>query len=73
MYELNEKDKLTVARSPFSGAEIFTGTPGAFVDLETTIRDFEEVLAANCDDIPEAAICMIPGMSDVKERTAVGV
>ena len=24
-------------------AEIFTGTPGAFVDLETTINDFEEV------------------------------
>jgi len=25
-------------------AESFIGTPGAFVDLETTINDFEEVV-----------------------------
>ncbi|CAE7649599.1 atpD [Symbiodinium sp. CCMP2592] len=45
MDELSEEDKLTVARArkvqrflsqPFFVAEIFTGTPGAFVDLETT-------------------------------------
>ncbi|CAE7238958.1 atp-2, partial [Symbiodinium necroappetens] len=51
MDELSEEDKLTVARArkvqrflsqPFFVAEIFTGTPGAFVDLETTINDFEE-------------------------------
>ncbi|CAL1163889.1 unnamed protein product, partial [Cladocopium goreaui] len=62
MDELSEEDKLTVARArkvqrflsqPFFVAEIFTGTPGAFVDLETTINDFEEVLSGNCDDIPE--------------------
>merc|ERR1712129_395585 len=44
MDELSEEDKLTVARArkvqrflsqPFFVAEIFTGTPGAFVDLET--------------------------------------
>merc|ERR1712194_847760 len=62
--ELSEEDKLVVARArkvqrfmsqPFFVAEIFTGTPGAFVDLETTINDFEEVLSGACDDIPEAA------------------
>merc|ERR1712037_1024241 len=79
MDELSEEDKLTVARArkvqrflsqPFFVAEIFTGTPGAFVDLETTIHDFEEVLSGNCDDIPEAAFYMIGGMSDVKEKAA---
>merc|ERR1711948_213257 len=48
MDELSEEDKLTVARArkvqrflsqPFFVAEIFTGTPGAFVDLPTTIND----------------------------------
>merc|ERR1711920_240884 len=79
MDELSEEDKLTVARArkvqrfmgqPFFVAEIFTGTPGAFVDLETTINDFEEVLSGACDDIPEAAFYMIGGMSDVKEKAA---
>merc|ERR1712137_758300 len=79
MDELSEEDKLTVARArkvqrflsqPFFVAEIFTGTPGAFVDLETTISDFEEVLSGACDDIPEAAFYMIGGMNDVKEKAA---
>merc|ERR1711957_149763 len=79
MDELSEEDKLTVSRArkvqrflsqPFFVAEIFTGTPGAFVDLETTINDFEEVLSGNCDDIPEAAFYMIGGMDDVKEKAA---
>merc|ERR1712031_86509 len=79
MDELSEEDKLTVSRArkvqrfmsqPFFVAEIFTGTPGAFVDLETTINDFEEVLSGNCDDIPEAAFYMIGGMTDVREKAA---
>jgi len=79
MDELSEEDKLTVARArkvqrflsqPFFVAEIFTGTPGAFVGLDETINDFEEVLSGNCDDIPEAAFYMIGGMADVKEKAA---
>merc|ERR1712183_900339 len=79
MDELSEEDKLTVSRArkvqrflsqPFFVAEIFTGTAGAFVDLETTINDFEEVLSGACDDIPEAAFYMIGGMTDVKEKAA---
>merc|ERR1711971_936192 len=79
MDELSEEDKLTVARArkvqrflsqPFFVAEIFTGTAGAFVDLETTINDFEEVLSGACDDIPEAAFYMIGGMWDVREKAA---
>src|SRR6185436_14730224 len=46
MDELSEEDKLTVSRArkiqrflsqPFHVAEVFTGTPGAFVDLADTI------------------------------------
>merc|ERR1711959_434763 len=79
MDELSEDDKMTVARArkverfmsqPFFVAEIFTGAPGAFVDLQTTISDFEEILSGECDDIPEAAFYMIGGMSDVKEKAA---
>merc|ERR1719333_1908627 len=79
MDELGEEDKLTVARArkvqrflsqPFFVAEIFTGTPGAFVDLETTINDFEEVLSGSCDDIPENAFYMIGGMADVRDKAA---
>merc|ERR1711988_546653 len=79
MDELSEEDKLTVARArkvqrflsqPFFVAEIFTGTPGRFVDLPTTISDFEEVLSGACDDIPENAFYMIGGMADVREKAA---
>merc|ERR1719389_1312148 len=79
MDELSEEDKLTVARArkisrllsqPFFVAEIFTGTPGKFVDLETTISDFEEVLSGSCDDIPEGSFYMIGGMADVREKAA---
>merc|ERR1712224_730105 len=73
MDELSDEDRLVVARArkvsrflsqPFFVAEIFTGTPGKFVDLETPISDFEEVLSGSCDDIPENAFYMIGGMAD---------
>merc|ERR1712185_22775 len=77
MDELSEEDKLTVARArkvqrflsqPFFVAEVFTGTSGRFVDLETTINDFEQTLNGEFDDIPEAAFYMIGDMVDVKEK-----
>jgi len=79
MDELSEEDKLTVSRArkvqrflsqPFFVAEIFTGTPGRFVDLPTTIADFEEVLKGNCDDLPEASFYMIGGLAEGKEKAA---
>ena len=72
--ELSEKDKLTVARDckvhrflsqPFFVAEIFTGTPRMWVDLETTFSDFDEVLSENCDDAPEAAFYIVGSLMDV--------
>src|SRR5678810_1229465 len=64
MDELSEDDKITVSRArklerffsqPFHVAEQFTGTPGAYVRLEDTIRGFKEVLEGKHDDLPEQA------------------
>merc|ERR1711966_277798 len=79
MDELSEEDKLTVARArkvqrfmsqPFFVAEIFTGTSGKFVDLETCISDFTQLLSGEFDDLPENAFYMIGDMKDVKEKAA---
>jgi F-type H+-transporting ATPase subunit beta len=77
MDELSEEDKLTVSRArkiqrflsqPFFVAEIFTGTPGKFVDLETVINDFEQVLSGSCDDMPENAFYMIGDLKEAREK-----
>jgi F-type H+/Na+-transporting ATPase subunit beta len=68
MDELSEEDKLLVSRArkiqrflsqPFHVAEIFTGSPGVFVDLNETIRGFEGIVNGDYDDIPESAFYMI--------------
>jgi len=77
MDELSEEDKMVVGRArkiqkfmsqPFFVAEIFTGTPGKFVDIETVLDDFEIVLRGDCDDIPEGAFYMVGDLSEVKEK-----
>ncbi|QLC24602.1 F0F1 ATP synthase subunit beta [Parasphingopyxis algicola] len=77
MDELSEEDKLIVARArkiqrflsqPFHVAEVFTGKPGIFVELEDTIRSFKEVVEGKHDDLPEAAFYMVGGIDDVRER-----
>merc|ERR1712146_858662 len=79
MDELSEEDKLTVARArkaqkfmsqPFHVAEVFTGTAGKFVDLDTCISDFTQLLSGEFDDLPENAFYMIGDMKDVKEKAA---
>jgi hypothetical protein len=53
MDELSEEDKLVVARArkierflsqPFHVAEVFTGSPGKFVDLADTIKGFKAIV-----------------------------
>jgi len=77
MDELSEDDKLTVNRArkvqrfmsqPFFVAEIFTGTPGKFVDVEDTVNDFETVISGETDDIPEGAFYMVGNLTEVKEK-----
>merc|ERR1719265_1547491 len=77
MDELTEDDKLVVARArkiqrfmsqPFTVAEVFTGTPGKFVALEDTIKDFKAVLAGEYDELPEGAFYMVGGITEVQEK-----
>jgi F-type H+-transporting ATPase subunit beta len=64
MDELSEEDKLTVSRArkiqrfmsqPFFVAEVFTGTPGTYVNLEDTIKGFDAICKGEYDHLPEAA------------------
>ena len=49
---------------------MFTGSPGRYVDLETTIADFHGVLAGDYDALPEQAFYMVGGVEEVKEKAA---
>ncbi len=73
MDELSEEDKLVVARArkierfmsqPFFVAEVFTGSPGIFVELEDTIRGFKGLCAGDYDHLPEAAFYMVGTIDD---------
>jgi F-type H+-transporting ATPase subunit beta len=64
MDELSEDDKLIVSRArkiqrflsqPFHVAEVFTGIPGKFVQIEDTVRSFKAVVDGEYDHLPEAA------------------
>jgi len=77
MDELSEEDKLVVARArkmqrflsqPFHVAEVFTGTPGVFVELEETVRGFSEILSGKHDDMPEAAFYMVGTIDEAIEK-----
>ena len=77
MDELSEEDKLTVARArkiqrflsqPFHVAEVFTGTPGVFVNLEDTIKGFKGICAGEYDHLPEAAFYMVGTIEEAVEK-----
>src|SRR5207249_8152990 len=73
MDELSQEDKLTVSRArkiqpflsqPFHVAEVFTGIPGKFVQIEDTIRSFKAVVNGEYDHLPEAAFYMVGGIEE---------
>ena len=77
MDELSEDDKLTVARArkiqrflsqPFFVAEVFTGSPGKLVDLESTIKGFDAICKGEYDHLPEAAFYMVGSIEEVVEK-----
>jgi len=77
MDELSEEDKLTVARArkiqrflsqPFHVAEVFTGTPGVFVNLDDTIKGFKGIVAGDYDHLPEAAFYMVGTIEEAVEK-----
>ncbi len=77
MDELSEEDKLTVARArkiqrflsqPFFVAEVFTGSSGKLVDLESTIKGFDSICKGEYDHLPEAAFYMVGTIEEVVEK-----
>src|SRR4029453_10056410 len=50
---------------PFFVAEQFTGTPGAYVPIEETVRSFREIIEGKHDDIPERAFLLKGTIDDV--------
>nr|YP_010594966.1 ATP synthase CF1 subunit beta [Stephanopyxis turris]WAJ57701.1 ATP synthase CF1 subunit beta [Stephanopyxis turris] len=74
--ELSEEDRLVVARArkverflsqPFFVAEIFTGSPGKYVSLESTIKGFTMILEGELDDLPEQSFYLV---GDIDEAIA---
>ena len=77
MDELSEEDKLTVARArkvqrflsqPFHVAEVFTGSPGVYVELKDTIEGFKAIVDGRHDDLPEQAFYMVGTMESAVEK-----
>jgi F-type H+-transporting ATPase subunit beta len=77
MDELSEDDKLVVARArkiqrflsqPFHVAEVFTGSPGAFVQLADTIKGFRMIVDGELDHLPEAAFYMVGSIDQAIDK-----
>ena len=77
MDELSEEDKLVVARArkiqrflsqPFHVAEVFTGSPGVFVQLEDTIKGFKGIVDGEYDHLPENAFYMVGTIEQAVEK-----
>jgi len=77
MDELSEDDKLVVARArkiqrflsqPFHVAEVFTGSPGKYVELKDTIKGFQEILDGKHDDLPEQAFYLVGTIEEAIEK-----
>jgi F-type H+-transporting ATPase subunit beta len=76
MDELSEEDKLAVSRArkierflsqPFHVAEIFTGSPGKFVELADTIKGFKGLCEGKYDHLPEPAFYMVGTIEEAVE------
>jgi F-type H+-transporting ATPase subunit beta len=77
MDELSEDDKLLVARArtierflsqPFHVAEIFTNTPGVFVDVADTIKGFDGLCKVQYDHLPEQAFLMVGTIEEAVKK-----
>ncbi|MBK1643077.1 F0F1 ATP synthase subunit beta [Thiocapsa imhoffii] len=73
MDELSDEDKLTVSRArkmqrflsqPFFVAEVFTGSPGKYVSVKDTIKDFKAIVSGEYDHLPEQAFYMVGGIEE---------
>ncbi len=71
--ELSEEDKLVVSRArrverflsqPFFVAEQFTGLKGVLVDINDTIKGFNEIIDGVYDYLPESAFNLVGTIED---------
>ena len=77
MDDLSEEDRLVVDRArkiqkflsqPFHVAEVFTGSPGVYVELKDTIADFKAILDGTVDHLPEQAFYMVGSLEEAKKK-----
>lgn len=77
MEELSDDDKVTVSRArkiqkflsqPFFVAEQFTGTPGAYVKLEDTIKGFKMIIDGELDDVAEQDFYMKGSVTEITQK-----
>jgi len=77
MDELNEEDKLVVARArriklflsqSFHVAEQFTGNKGTYVPVKETVRGFKEILDGLHDNLPEDAFRFVGTIDEAVEK-----
>lgn len=75
--ELSEEDKLIVHRArrvqrflsqPFHVATQFTGIPGAFVNIEDTVKGFKMIMSGEVDEFPEMAFHMVGTIEEAIEK-----
>lgn len=75
--ELSDEDRIVVARArriqlfltqPFTVGEVFTGIPGEYVNIEDTVRGFEELVEGVHDDLPEQAFYMVGKIEQAVEK-----
>ena len=77
MDDLSEDDRRVVDRArkiqkflsqPFHVAEVFTGSPGVYVELKDTIADFKAILEGAVDELPEQAFYMVGTLEEAKKK-----
>ena len=75
--ELSEEDKLVVSRArkiqkflsqPFFVAETFTNVPGRYVEIQDTVKGFQQILSGEHDALPEQAFYMVGTIEEAKEK-----
>jgi F-type H+-transporting ATPase subunit beta len=77
MEELSDEDKQVVSRArrvqrflsqPFFVAEQFTGLKGVLVDINDTIKGFNDIMDGKYDHLPEAAFNLVGTIDDASAK-----
>jgi F-type H+-transporting ATPase subunit beta len=77
--ELSEEDRITVNRArkiqkflaqPMYVAEVFTGMPGVFTEVDDTIESFKMLIDGELDHLPEQAFFNVSGADDAMRKAA---